>query len=77
MANSLLDQINAELISIRAKLGASPQITVATQLATMKTAIDLVEDSGDAGTGIGPLSSMEGAQTLTAWFVAAITTETP
>lgn len=90
MANSLLDQINAELTLILTKLGGSnvPDIgtqvatlvvdvaTLATNIATSKTVVDLLLDAGDAGTGLGPIGSMQQAD-LTNFFVDAIAAEGP
>ncbi len=78
---SLVQQIDAELVSIRKKLSGPSDLgallaTLTTNIATSKTEVDALYDAGDAGTGIGPKASMEATKTLTAWFVDAIATET-
>ncbi len=80
---STLQLIEAELTSILKKLGGSGTPTVAAQVATLvanlattQTVMDLINDAGNAGTGLGPIGSLEGAPTtLEDWFNAAVITE--
>jgi hypothetical protein len=83
---TLLELIDTELQAISAKLtnrGSVTGTTLATQIATLKTNIattqtvmDLINDAGNAGTGLGPKASMPTSQDLETWLNAAIAAET-
>ena len=85
---TMLALIDTELQSIQAKLvnqSSTPGATVASHIATLvanlattQTVMDLINDAGNAGTGLGPTASLQGnPTTLEDWFNAAIVTETP
>ncbi len=78
---SLVQQIEAELVSIRKKLSGASDIgallvTLTANIATTKTVMDLINDAGNAGTGLGPIASMPTSQDLETWMNAAIAAET-
>ena len=78
---TLIDQINTELVSIRKKLSGASDIgallvTLTANIATTQTVMDLINDAGNAGTGLGPIATMPSAQDLETWMNAAIAAET-
>ncbi len=80
MAATLIDQIDAELQSIRKKLAGPSDIgallaVLTANIATTKTAIDTFYDVTDAGTGLGPLSDQQGGTAMTSLLVTAIAAE--
>ena len=76
---TLLAQIDTELQSIQAKLrdGSATGGTIGGLIATAKTVLDLINDSGQAGTGLGLKASIPSGADLETWLNAAIVTETP
>ncbi len=84
IGSSLLKQIDDELQLIQAKLrdGTATGSNLGALTATLKTNIDVsaallvtLLDAGNAGTGLGPIASMQQAD-LTSFFVDAIAAET-